>query len=396
MSDPGRPPPRFRRRVAAPSASLPWRWLLPIALVGAVVWSGFLLVEGARQVLDMRDGETREAIVDPTAAGFEAFVAQTWSMLIVTEDDDGLLTSVAVSTVADRQRGGGSVLVVPPELLVDSACTPPCSLVDVHQQGGVPAVNDALVTLFDVGFTEFVRLTPPRWAGLVGPVGVVEVPLATDLVEVADDGTEVVRFPAGETSVSADLVVAFVGFPDEGGGVERMERGRAFWRAWLEVVGEGGTPLARLPELELTVVDQLGAIASGAVAVGALPVIETAQGLVADPGLLASMVVDLFPFPIAAVPGDRTTVRLINGTGDFTLDPIARARVVAAGGEITVVGNHTSFDVLTSKVVHRDPALAEEAAVLADRLGIGVESDENSSPAADVTVLVGADFVASG
>ena len=110
---------------------------------------------------------------------------------------------------------------------------------------------------------------------------------------------------------------------------------------------------------------------------------------------LEDLVVDLFPFPIAAIPGERITVRLINGVGDFTLDPVARKLIVSAGAEITVVGNNESFDVEESKVVYRDPLVAGEAEVLGAQLGLPVEFDEFISPVAEVTIMIGADFVAA-
>ena len=105
--------------------------------------------------------------------------------------------------------------------------------------------------------------------------------------------------------------------------------------------------------------------------------------------------VDLFPFPIAAVPGERVTVRLINGTGDFSLDPIARKQVVSSGAEIIVIGNHDSFDVQESRVIYRDPMVIEEAEMLGSQLGLPVEFDEFISPVADVTIMIGADFIAA-
>ena len=66
---------------------------------------------------------------------------------------------------------------------------------------------------------------------------------------------------------------------------------------------------------------------------------------------------------------------------------------VKAGAEIIVVGNSESFDVQESKVVYRDLMVAEEAEVLGAQLGFPVEFNELISPATEVTVVIGADFV---
>jgi len=89
-----------RRRLEAPLPAA-WRWGFPAFLVVALVWAGVLLVDGLSTVLDSEGGETREAVTDPSAPGFEAFVEQTWSMLVVTEGDDGELVQVAVVAATD-------------------------------------------------------------------------------------------------------------------------------------------------------------------------------------------------------------------------------------------------------------------------------------------------------
>ena len=107
-----------------------WRWGFPLVVLAIIVWSAVLLLGGLRTILDSEEGRTREAITDPAAPGFEAFVEQTWSMLVVTEDEAGGLAQVAVVAVADRERGGGTVLLIPPELVaagcsMDRALLPP-------------------------------------------------------------------------------------------------------------------------------------------------------------------------------------------------------------------------------------------------------------------------------
>ena len=100
-----------------------WRWGFPLVVLAIIVWSAVLLLGGLQTILDSEEGRTREAITDPAAPGFEAFVEQTWSMLVVTEDEAGGLAQVAVVAVADRESGGGTVMLIPPELV--TAVFPP-------------------------------------------------------------------------------------------------------------------------------------------------------------------------------------------------------------------------------------------------------------------------------
>ncbi|MFL3011917.1 MAG: hypothetical protein ACJZ1Z_02985, partial [Acidimicrobiales bacterium] len=96
-----------------------WKFGFPSLLVIIAIWSSFLLVDGFSSVLKSEEGATREAITNPLEEGFEAFVEQTWAELVVTEDESGDLVQVAVISIADRQSGGGTILLLPPELKLD-------------------------------------------------------------------------------------------------------------------------------------------------------------------------------------------------------------------------------------------------------------------------------------
>jgi hypothetical protein len=112
--------------------------------------------------------------------------------------------------------------------------------------------------------------------------------------------------------------------------------------------------------------------------------------------MVAELAVQMFPFPIPLVPGQRPTVRLLNGTGDPSLDSPARERVLRAGVDLAVVGNYRHDGVIQTRVVYRDLALAGAANDLAAALGGGTLFDEKASPVTDLTVIIGADFWSAG
>jgi len=356
-------PPRFRQRVPTPPLPTLWRWGFPLLLLAAAVWSVFLVLEGFDRVLDSEEGEVVEVVTDPTAPGFEAFVEQTWSLLAASEDDGGGLTGVAVLAVADRQNGGGTVLVLPPESRSGGG-----SLVDAYAAGGEAGLRAAVVGLLDVEVGGTALLTPARLTSLVEPAGPIDVASEGEVVAGAD--------AAGWLAEA---------FEDP---IRRVSRQEAWWRAWLQAVGAATDPDERLPAIAIEVVDVVRAISGGDLRVVAWPSLDPA------PDWVAGTVVETFPFPIPAAPGARTTVRLLNGHGDFTLDELARQLLVAAGAEVSVVGNHEDFDVIGTRVLYRDPALEAEAARLAVVVGGGTLRDPLLSPAADLTVVLGADFAA--
>ena len=387
---------RFRKREKAPASSFGWRWLFPAFLLAAVIWSVFLLIESGDELLNDQSGETLGAIEDLSAPGFEAFVEQTWSMVIATENKEGKLVDLVIGAVADREEGGGSLLIVSPSLVPDSNCDQSlCDLSSIYDEGGLGSLTTALVNLFNVGFTEEVLLTPTRWTGLVAPVDAVEVTLEDSLVEVTDEGVEIVQFPQGDVNIQDERVVDFLSSANYLATTEQMNLSKNFWKSWLNEIGQNGSPAEKLPDLGLSVVDFLAVVGAAETGVTTFPITNLESSVVPNLIELENIVVDLFPFPIAAVPGDRLTVRLMNGTGDFTVDSLARKHVISAGAEIVVVGNMETFDFQESKVVYRDPLIVEEVESLGAELGFKVEFDELISPVAEVTVVIGADFLVS-
>ena len=401
MTDPvdGDTPPDDDRRRLAPPLPAGWRWGFPTLLVVALVWAVVLLVDGLSTVLDSEGGETREAVTDPSAPGFEAFVEQTWSMLVVTEDGDGGLVQVAVVAATDRAGGGGTILLVPPELMAQGCEASPCRLAERHREGGIDHVRETVTRLLEVEVTAAVLMTPDRWTSLAGPASPVSVDLPIDLVATASDGTTVVRFPAGRVDVAPSDVVDLLAFPDDADGLGRLERQSAWWAAWLVRVGIGD-PSENLPNLELELVDLMALVAGGSVRLADLPwtAVETDLGsqLVTDKGMVADLAVQMFPFPIPLVPGQRPTVRLLNGTGDPSLGSPARERVLRAGVDLAVVGNYRHDGVIQTRVVYRDLALTGVANNLTAALGGGTLFDEKVSPVTDLTVIIGADFWSAG
>jgi len=96
------------------------------------------------------------------------------------------------------------------------------------------------------------------------------------------------------------------------------------------------------------------------------------------------------------VPGLRPSVRLLNGTGDPSVDGPAREAVLRAGVELAVVGNYRNDGAIQTRVIYRDPALEAAAEALAAAIGGGVLFDQYLSPVTDLTVVIGADFLLRG
>ena len=151
-----------------------WKFGFPVLLLLVAIWSSFLLFDGFSSVLNSEDGATREAITDPLKEGFEAFVEQTWAELIVTEDATGELVQVAVISISDRQTGGGTVLLLPPELET-GGCVSDCSLKSLYFKSGAESARRMVSELLETEFTGITTLTPERWTTLIQPLGEVNL-----------------------------------------------------------------------------------------------------------------------------------------------------------------------------------------------------------------------------
>ncbi|MBV14027.1 MAG: hypothetical protein CL505_03005 [Actinobacteria bacterium] len=391
-------PPAWIRWFRGPDPATPvetaWRWGFPLLLLVAVIWSGTLMVDGLRTILNSEEGQTRVAVTNPSAPGFEAFVEQTWSMLVVTEDEDSNLVGVAVLAVSDRVEGGGTVLLVPGDLYVDACGGAACRLADLHGADGIASLRALLGSLLGTDFTGVALLTPTSWTNLVKPVSPLPIGLKHDLFQTIEDGTSVVRFSAADNSLVAGDVVNLLALPDRGGSIGILRRHSMFWEAWLSVVAAGAEPSRNLPAVDMELVRMVETLARGEMRVETSPWVMSGESMVADPAALEQITDAMFPFPIPTGSGSAPTVRLLNGTGDFGIDAYARQVVRAAGVDIAVVGNFRNFNVIQTRVVYREPEMQELATALAVAIHAGVILDEAASPAADLTVVIGADFTA--
>ncbi len=107
---------------------------------------------------------------------------------------------------------------------------------------------------------------------------------------------------------------------------------------------------------------------------------------------MAALVPELVPFPIAAQPGDRVRVRLLDGAGDAKHVQLAAPLVVPADAEIVVVGNADAFDYRETEIRYHNPLAKVQARALQEALGTGrLVDDPRQTDTFDVTIVLGTD-----
>ena len=376
------PPRRATRNVRRRRALL-------LAGIGALTVAGTgLAVVGLSEVRTSTAGRYEETL-GPTDPGYQAYVVPTPTMGVLHQAADGGLAGAALLALESGDEGG-SVIVVPPATMSGPDST--TTVADVFRDEGAEAAAEALGLAVTVGVADHVLVDDAQWAQLVGPVGGVEVTLDTPVGD----------WPAGPVTLDPAEVGPFLAARDEGEtDLDRVARQELFWNAWLASVGEEGE--SALPG---EVGSGLGRFVLGVARGGSaaeLPVRRDESGdavlFRTDVGRVGEFVSLTVPYPLAATPGGRVRVRLLNGTGDPGVSVAAARALVGSGAQISIVGNATSFDVAETSLVY----FGEDRETLADWLRVnlgggrveevpnGQDGQVSSDDEIDVTVILGQD-----
>jgi hypothetical protein len=361
----------LRRTVAFAGA------LLVLVGIGVV-----LAVSGWRVVRDSTVGQRIDPTTDPAAPGFEGFVEPTPTTLVVHRGADGLV-SVALLALFSGDVGG-SVLLVPPGTVVDpfgDART----LEERAATDGAAGVQGAVEAVIGIGIGEVIEIDDARWADLVGPVAPIPVANPDQAGDFASgslqlESVEVGPFLAARTPTESDL--------------NRMVRHQLLWEAWIAGVAGSQAPDPVPGERDAGLGRFVRGLAAGPLQVATLPVAEQAgDRFVPDFAAAQRLVGSMVPFPVAAEPGGRTRVRLLDGTGDPDAALAAAPLVVPAGGQIVLAGNDTSFGRTVTEVRYHHEDLRPAAEQLLGALGTGVAvADPRPTDTVDVTIVVGSDL----
>lgn len=398
--------PRGTGRTRHPSARRGLWWQLGTTAAFAVLLVG-LVVVGYRASLLITGGGTSK-VTDPKAPGYVAEVRPTPVDMVAVTGDDGALASVLI--IATSQSGsGGTVSVLPwtvaPGAGADGAYR---NLRTLFADGGLDEVRSQLAAGMTFGFSSAEQLPAQTMKALVGLVGPVSVSNVDNLIDAPDRAkldhdrtTEVVRYRAGDVHLQPDEVTPFLAFAGIGEAPDsQLLRQEAVWK---QVLGPlEGKDLSRLGKDGGTngagaVTDLLTQLVGGDITYETVPTapknipgtIFTA--FIPDPAALPTYVSRVVPFPTSAFPGQRARVELLNGTRRSDAAVLVAPKVVAAGGEISLLGNASSFDVKSTTVEYLAPEAEDAAQQIAATLGVKATRAPSSSGGVDVRVVVGTD-----
>lgn len=303
---------------------------------------------------------------------------------------------VAVTIALAALDGGGGVVFAPTTTLTDVPNFGLETLGDAYRLGGADLVDLTMENLLGVSFDHVAVLDNRSWGQLAEGIEVIELdnPRA---VEFDDDGIIRIARPAGPTALSPDEVGEFlaersVGEPD----LVRLLRHDVLWREFLS--GFSGIDRA-VSDPFTNLVGFVDLLAEGSVDYRLLPV-ETLSGsgpdteYAVDRASVDDMMTELAPETLLTAL-TRVRVRLLNGVGTPGLAAVATELLVPAGARIDVRDNAQDFDYEVTQIIYYRDDQLPAAERLRDALGLGeVLKDRNTIDVVDVTVLLGADFVA--
>lgn len=360
---------------------------------------------GYRNVLKITGGTSTEKVTDPSLPGYTAEVRPTPVDLVAFTAPDGRLAALTMF-VGGPGGKGGTVIPVPSTLtLWEYEGAPPAAAFEVFADGGIDALRVRLGAELTFGLTGTATVPTSALRVLAESAGPVTIDLGDDVREGTTDQNQKIRYPAGSLTLDAAGVeefLSFSGYREPEG--NRVLRSQLVWEQLLDRLrtsGDGTVPDlgASAGQGEPSFADVLSTVLRGKVGVEALPLeripLKNAQKVVlyrVDTRAMPKWVPEVVPFPSSAFPGQRAAVRLLRGTPRPEDLQAVSSKVVEGGGEITTVGNASSFDVATSAVRFEQPDARPAAARIARLLGLTVSRATAPLGGVDVEVVVGKDL----
>jgi hypothetical protein len=291
----------------------------------------------------------------------------------------------------DHGARAGTAMLIPPTTMVDVPSLGPQQLRDVTALVSPALLPIVLANALDLRFSRVVMFDDAQLASLFAAAGSFDVdfPIA---VQVEDRGGTVGFNPGIHRIQPSDAVRLLVAQGSDA--LAHLVTVGAVLDGWRHAL------TSPMPARATIATDRrvlpLVIRASAAVSDMTLPVDQVSSGAQSRHQLrqpdATQAVAQAFP-AFLIVRGPRPHVQLLNGVGNVGLTQRVAARIVPAGGQVTLTGNLANFGVRQTLVVYYDSNQLAAAKRLAAALGVGkVAHSAEPIDVADITIVVGNDF----
>jgi len=369
-----------------------------VALVAAIP---VLATIGYRALRDTTTGRRIDAQNDPAKPRYEANVMPTPVVLLAELGADNTLQGVTMLALGPDDTGGAAVFI-PPSTVSPRADGTLDTLSNTFGAGDVTALEQATANLLGLSFDQVIVMNADQWQQFAAPVAPLTVN-NPDRVAIRDaKGKTTTLFPAGQLQLNADQVASYmqVRSPNEST-LALLNRKQALWSAWLAAIKSSGSSGAVPGETTVGFGRYLLGLSKGTADIATLPVKShsdpgtNAETFEPDTEGIQALVAQDVPLPTPANEGDRVRVRLLSGVGPIGSPNAVAAKIVSAGGEVTILGNADRFDYPTTQIIYYEDTFAAAANKLRDTLGLGeVTKSPTPTDVEDVTVILGSDATA--
>ena len=370
--------------------------VLFIALIVGLSWVGY------RSSLKITGGKNL-SVTDPSAPNYVAEVKPTpVDLFAVTGRDDKLATAMIVTAGAGGK--GGAVIPISARVVPDnSAEAKSKNLQNLMSDGGIDNLRTKFGSALTFGFSDATTVPAATIDALAAKAGPITVELSDNVLQPGVNGAPAtVKYPAGKVVLQPKEVLDFLAFV--GDGETETNQGlrdqTALEALFAALKGKDLTGIDGAGSSDSGFVGLLPSLLDGQVTFDQLPIAEVPIPVPGSPytvystdtKALPSFVSRNVPFPVAATPGQRARVRLLNGTKKKDAAEAVASKIVTAGGELSLIGNADSFDEQKSRVEYAAPEAKAAADAIAAALGVQATKAGSDLSSVDVNVVIGADL----
>ncbi|MBW3657459.1 MAG: LCP family protein [Actinobacteria bacterium] len=414
-------PPRSRRSAGRRSRARRQRRRRALARSSGLVLGAIVLAVGVTfgvgTLVGPPDDEPSTAPDEPAAAGLDP--QPTLVLATFDEEAAGRGASLIAVLGFDRTSGQGTVMFVPSTTVAD---IPGHGLLQIGRAYGFgegPLLDASLDNLLGVDLDDVVGISRQGWASLFTRVGGLTIEVSERLDERLPDGSSRARFREGEQFLDGPRVAEFLTFQEAGESeLEAMPRAQRVILALLDRVAEDPSVLDALFEDGAPMLDTaadpehvrelLVRLAEAAtrdeLVVRTLPVSPIGSGTEnsfrLDEARASELVEDRFGAsrPVTTAGAGRD-LQILNGNGVPGIGQRVAERLVPAGYKVVLTRNADRFDHEETRIIVYDDAPEQLAAAeeIRELLGVGrVELSRTPQSVADITVVIGLDFLERG
>ncbi len=364
-----------------------------ILAVPALAWTGY------RIAADSTAGEVLSGRSRPDSPGYTALTEPTPVALVMQVSDSGQAQGLTVLSLSGPDQKGGTVIASPVDVRLSTPRLGIKSFAGIIEVNSPKTAGGVIGSELGLGFTEVIEVTDSELVTLLEPVAPLEIDNPEEVTE--GDGDTI---DPGPVELAAADVPAYLTAEDAGHTVSgRLARQQLVWKAWIDKIAQHGGTAAIPGESDVGLGHFLGNLAAGSVQSTSFPVTslggtdaphDDGPTVKIDRRPAMLLIADAVPFPVAAVPGDRATVALLNGTGPNAAPASVIQRLTFAGAQITTIGNAPRFDHAVTTLTYTDSASRLFALAMARQLGKGrVVQADTSDTGVDVAVVLGRDLM---